>query len=438
MSESTPTLSSSSAPAIRSRGGAVFAGAIGNIVEWYDFGTYGLFAVAIAANFFPSKNLTVGLLSTYALFAVSFFIRPLGSFVFGYLGDRYGRKNLLMVTVAIMGASTVAMGLTPSYSAIGALAPVLLIIFRLTQAFSAGGEWSGSSVYTVEFATNRRHNLYGSWVQVSASAGTLLASLTGALVGVLSTPDALTSWVWRIPFIVGGVIGVIALIVRRRMSDTPEFVKAADRAKIKHNPLGTFFRDYWRQGLIAVGITIGYTISIYMFSTYLPTYIDTTTHVQLTAALLGNSLQLIVLMILIPFAALLADRIGSRIVLIAFGALMFVCAVPLFMLISVGTVGTVILGQVLFAVIVSLIGGSAVATTTRLFPVEVRYSGLGVSYNIAVAAFGGTAPYISTWLIGTTGVTLSPAYYAMFAGLVVGFVAIFALRGSVAGKPSTD
>lgn len=413
---------------------AVLAGSIGNMVEWYDFAVYGLFAVIIAANFFPNQDPTASLLSTFAVFAVAFFIRPLGAVFFGHLGDKYGRKNVLLMTVALMGASTIAIGLTPSYAAIGIAAPALLALFRLIQGFSAGGEWSGSSVYTVEYAPRNRRNLYGSWVQVSASAGTLVGSLTAAICGLLSSEEALRDWVWRIPFIIGGVIGVVGLVLRAKLEDTPEFRKAKSEPKPTKNPLGIVLRNYRSEGLIAIGITIAYSVSIYMFSTYLPTYIKTTTNVRLTDALLGNSLQLVVLMILIPFAAMLADKIGSRKLLIAFAVLMIVCVIPLFKLIAIGTIGSVILGQVLFAAIVSLIGGTAVTTTTRLFPIEVRYTGLGISYNIAVAAFGGTAPLISTWLIGTTGNPISPAFYVIFAALIAGLVAVFALKGRDAAE----
>jgi len=263
-----------------------------------------------------------------------------------------------------------------------------------------------------------------------------VGSLTAALCGLLSSDAALRDWVWRIPFILGGIIGVLGLILRAKLEDTPEFRKAQSEPKPHKTPLGSVFRNYRSEGLIAIGITIGYSVSIYMFSTYLPTYIKTTTQVRLTDALLGNSLQLLVLMILIPFAAILADKVGSRKLLIAFAALMIVCVVPLFQLIAVGTVGSVILGQVLFAAIVSLIGGTAVTTTTRLFPIDVRYTGLGVSYNIAVAGFGGTAPFISTWLIGSTGSPISPAYYVIFAALIVGLVAVFALKGRDAAAAS--
>lgn len=432
--KATPVVSETVTNSIRRR--AVLAGAIGNMVEWYDFAVYGLFAVIIAANFFPNQDPTAGLLSTFAVFAASFFIRPLGAVFFGHFGDKHGRKNVLLATVALMGAATVAIGLTPSYASIGIAAPALLVLFRFVQAFSAGGEWSGSSVYTVEYAPRNRRFLYGSWVQVSASAGTLVGSLTAALCGLLSSDAALRDWVWRIPFILGGIIGVLGLILRAKLEDTPEFRKAQSEPKPHKTPLGSVFRNYRSEGLIAIGITIGYSVSIYMFSTYLPTYIKTTTQVRLTDALLGNSLQLLVLMILIPFAAILADKVGSRKLLIAFAALMIVCVVPLFQLIAVGTVGSVILGQVLFAAIVSLIGGTAVTTTTRLFPIDVRYTGLGVSYNIAVAGFGGTAPFISTWLIGSTGSPISPAYYVIFAALIVGLVAVFALKGRDAAAAS--
>jgi MHS family proline/betaine transporter-like MFS transporter len=423
-------------PSAPERRRAVVAAAVGNIVEWYDFATYGLFAVIVAANFFPDEDPTTGLLATFAVFAVSFLIRPLGAVVFGHLGDRYGRKNVLLATVTLMGASTIAMGLTPTHDSIGIAAPVLLVVFRVVQAFSAGGEWSGSSVYTIEYAPRRQRNLYGSWVQVSASAGTLLGSLTAALCGVLTSDEQLQQWAWRVPFVFGGLIGLCGLLLRLRLEDTPEFTRSNRDRRAERSPLRVVLRNYRPHCLAAAGVTIGYTVSIYMFSTYMPTYVNTTTGIRLTSALLGNSLQIAVLMALIPFAAVLADRVGSWKVLAAFSVSMAVCTIPLFHLISTATVFAVITGQLAFAVIVSLVGGTAVATTARLFPTEVRYTGLGFSYNIAVAVFGGTAPYISTWLIGSTGSTISPAYYVVLAALATGITAVVFLRRHEAGQPS--
>ena len=397
---------------------AVTAGAIGNFVEWYDYSVYGFFATVIASQFFPSEDRVASLLATFAVFAVAFFMRPVGAFVFGHYGDTIGRRNTLAAAVIMMGIATLMIGVLPSYAQIGVLAPILLVIARLLQGFSAGGEWSGSAAFMVEYAPENKRGLYGSWQQVSIVAGLLVGSGMGGLLGTVLSEDALNAWGWRIPFILGMVVALVGLYLRLRVEDTPAFRIIEVKEEVTEAPVKESFTAHWRESLTAIGFTVAWTVAYYILLTYMPTYVSETLGIPLTQALLSNAIGLVVLMALIPFTAALSDRIGRKPLLIAFSALIALLTYPLFLLASTQVLAFIVLAQVLFGVIISLFSGPGPAALVEMFPTNVRYSALGVSYNIAVAAFGGTAPFIATYLISRTGSNFSPGFYLIAAAVV--------------------
>jgi MFS transporter, MHS family, proline/betaine transporter len=397
---------------------AVTAGAIGNFVEWYDYSVYGFFATIIASQFFPSDDRVASLLATFAVFAVAFFMRPVGAFVFGHYGDTIGRRNTLAAAIILMGIATLMIGVLPSYAQIGVLAPILLVIARLLQGFSAGGEWSGSAAFMVEYAPENKRGLYGSWQQVSIVAGLLVGSAMGGLLGTVLSEDALNAWGWRIPFILGMVVALVGLYLRLRVEDTPAFRIIEEKEEITEAPVKESFTAHWRESLTAIGFTVAWTVAYYILLTYMPTYVSETLGIPLTQALLSNAIGLVVLMALIPFTAALSDRIGRKPLLIAFSALIALLTYPLFLLASTQVLAFIVLAQVLFGVIISLFSGPGPAALVEMFPTNVRYSALGVSYNIAVAAFGGTAPFIATYLISRTGSNFSPGFYLIAAAVV--------------------
>jgi MFS transporter, MHS family, proline/betaine transporter len=397
---------------------AVTAGAIGNFVEWYDYSVYGFFATVIASQFFPSEDRVASLLATFAVFAVAFFMRPVGAFVFGHYGDTIGRRNTLAAAVIMMGIATLMIGVLPSYAQIGVLAPILLVFARLLQGFSAGGEWSGSAAFMVEYAPENKRGLYGSWQQVSIVAGLLVGSAMGGLLGTVLSEDALNAWGWRIPFILGMVVALVGLYLRLRVEDTPAFRIIEEKEEITEAPVKESFTAHWRESLTAIGFTVAWTVAYYILLTYMPTYVSETLGIPLTQALLSNAIGLVVLMALIPFTAALSDRIGRKPLLIAFSALIALLTYPLFLLASTQVLAFIVLAQVLFGVIISLFSGPGPAALVEMFPTNVRYSALGVSYNIAVAAFGGTAPFIATYLISRTGSNFSPGFYLIAAAVV--------------------
>jgi MFS transporter, MHS family, proline/betaine transporter len=397
---------------------AVTAGAIGNFVEWYDYSVYGFFATIIASQFFPSEDRVASLLATFAVFAVAFFMRPVGAFVFGHYGDTIGRRNTLAAAIIMMGIATLMIGVLPSYAQIGVLAPILLVFARLLQGFSAGGEWSGSAAFMVEYAPENKRGLYGSWQQVSIVAGLLVGSAMGGLLGTVLSEDVLNAWGWRIPFILGMVVALVGLYLRLRVEDTPAFRIIEEKEEITEAPVKESFTAHWKESLTAIGFTVAWTVAYYILLTYMPTYVSETLGVPLTQALLSNAIGLVVLMALIPFTAALSDRIGRKPLLIAFSVLIALLTYPLFLLASTQVLAFIVLAQVLFGVIISLFSGPGPAALVEMFPTNVRYSALGVSYNIAVAAFGGTAPFIATYLISRTGSNFSPGFYLIAAAVV--------------------
>jgi MFS transporter, MHS family, proline/betaine transporter len=397
---------------------AVTAGTIGNFMEWYDFAIYGYFATVIATLYFPSEDRVASLLATFAVFAVSFFMRPVGAFVFGHYGDKIGRRSTLAATVILMGLATFMIGVLPSYEQIGVLAPILLVVARLLQGFSAGGEWGGSASFMVEYAPEARRGLYGSWQQVSVVGGLLVGSAIGGILGTVLSQDALNSYGWRIPFIVGILVGAVGLYLRWRLEDTPAFRIIEEKQEITEAPVKDTFSAHYQEGLTAIGFTLAWTVAFYILLQYMPTYLAETLGFPLSQALLSNAIGLAVLMVLIPFTGALSDRIGRKPLLIGFSALIAILTYPLFLLISGGTLLLIVLGQVLFGVIISLFSGPGPAALVEMFPTNVRYSALGVSYNIAVAAFGGTAPFIATFLVSRTGSNLSPGLYLIAAAVI--------------------
>ncbi len=397
---------------------AVTAGAIGNFIEWYDFAVYGYFATIIATQFFPSENRVASLLATFAVFAVAFFMRPLGAFVFGSFGDRIGRRTTLAAAVILMGVSTLMIGVLPTYAQIGVFAPILLVVARLLQGFSAGGEWSGSAAFMVEYAPPDRRGLYGSWQQFSIVAGLLAGSLMGSLLGVVLSEDALNAWGWRVPFILGVLVGLVGLYLRLRLQDTPAFLAIEQKEEKTDAPVRESFTTHGGESLNAFGFTIAWTVSYYILLTYMPTYVSETLGLSLTSALTANAIGLVVLMVLIPFTGALSDRIGRKPLLVAFSVLIALLSYPLFLLVSTGNFLFIVVGQVLFALIICLFSGPGPAALVEMFPTNVRYSALGVSYNLAVAAFGGTAPFVATFLIDRTGSNLAPGIYLIVAAVI--------------------
>ena len=412
----------------------VISGAsIGNAVEWYDFAIYGFLATFIAANFFPAGNETAALLNTFAIFAAAFVMRPLGGLVFGPLGDRIGRQRVLAIVILLMAGSTLAMGLLPTYDAIGVGAPLMLLFLRCLQGFSAGGEYGGGACYLAEFASDRRRGLTVTFIAWSGVVGFLLGSVTVTLLQTLLGDAAMDAYGWRIPFLIAGPLGLVGLYIRLQLTDTPAFEQLAASDDVAASPLREALRTAWRPILQVIGIMIMFNVGYYVVFTYLPTYFIKTLHFSKTTAFVSITVACVVAIVLILPLAALSDRIGRRPLLVAGTTAFAVLAYPLFLLLNSGSVAAAIAAHALLAAIESTYISVAVATAIELFATRVRYSGFSIGYNLCVAAFGGTTPYMVAWLTGSTGNNLAPAFYVIVAA-VVSLATVLTLRES-AGRP---
>ena len=408
---------SNNKPEVPGRKRAVTAAVFGNVLEWYDFAIYAFMATLIAKKFFPTGDEVSSLLSTFAAFGVGFVLRPLGGIVIGRIGDVKGRKAALLLTIALMAVGTVMIGLAPTYEAIGIAAPAIVVIARLIQGFSAGGEWGTSTAFIVEWAPENRRGLYGSLQQCSVAGGLLLGSATAALISTLLTHEAVEEWGWRIPFLLGGVIGPVGWYMRRHIEDTPAFQQQAT-AKPPSTTSGA------NLVLKAFGFTVLWTVSYYIFLTYMPTFLQKHVHLSRAQALWSVSAGLLVLIVASPLLGYLSDRVGRKPLLLTSCAAFVVLPYPLlsFML-SNASLTAIVACQLLLALAIACFSGPGPAAISEIFPTQGRTMGISIGYSLSVAVFGGFAPFIATWLIAKTGNPVSPAFYVMAAAFVT-FIAL--------------
>ncbi|MQA10540.1 MAG: MFS transporter [Pseudonocardiaceae bacterium] len=376
---------------------AIVAGAIGNTVEWVDWALYATFSPIFAAQFFPPGDDAAALLSTLAVFAVGFLMRPIGGAVLGAYADRHGRKKGLTLTISLMAGASMVIAVCPTYTAIGVLAPIVLLLARLAQGFSAGGEFGSSSAFLVESAAAGRRAFAGSWQQVSVGAGVLIASLLGTTLTSALDTAALESWGWRLAFVIGGLLGFVGLWLRLSVHETEVFQDLTRHGRQRRNPLGSMLRDHPKAALRVVGITIAGTLIYYVWITYMPTFAHVTTGIPLNQALLANTLAMVVFLVLLPFGGLLSDRIGRKPTMTAFAVGFLVFAWPAFHFMAANFWGLLLIELIGVVLIVGYSANCAVIMAEQ-FPAEVRTTGIGLPYALAVAIFGGTAPYITTWL----------------------------------------
>jgi MFS transporter, MHS family, proline/betaine transporter len=399
---------------------AVAAAVIGNVLEWYDFAVYAYLASAIARNFFPAKDEVTSLLSAFAAFGVGFLIRPLGGIVIGRLGDARGRKPALVVTILFMAVGTVMLGLIPSYASVGVAAPFMVLVARLLQGFSAGGEWGSSTAFIIEWAPANRRGLYGSFQQMSVAGGLLLGSAIAALIATLLTPEALDAWGWRIPFLLGGVLGPIGMYMRRNIAETPAFAaaRAAPRQDIEIAPARAA-----RLAAQALGFTVIWTVAYYIVLTYLPTFAGKYMGVTHAQSLWAAALALLALIGAVPVFGYWSDRVGRKPFLLACCVGFILLPYPLFAwMLNNPSFATLSLAQIALALTIAPYSGAGPAAIAELFPTSMRSTWMSIGYSLAVALFGGFAPFIATWLIATTGSAISPTYYVIGAALISTFV----------------
>ncbi|CAL9538432.1 Proline_betaine transporter [Streptomyces sp. enrichment culture] len=414
---------------------AVKAAALGNAMEWFDFGVYSYIAVTLGKVFFPSGNPTAQLLSTFGAFAAAFLVRPLGGMVFGPLGDRVGRQKVLALTMIMMAAGTFAIGLIPSYATIGVWAPVLLLAARLVQGFSTGGEYAGASTFIAEYAPDKRRGFLGSWLEFGTLAGYVGGAGLVTLMTALLPADDLTSWGWRIPFLIAGPMGLIGLYLRMRLEETPAFAAQVAKAESERPkvPLREMIAGQWKALLLCVGLVLVFNVTDYMLLSYMPSYLTSELGYDETHGLLVVLGVMVLMMVVQPFAGALTDRVGRRPVIAAGCAGFLLLSVPALLLIREGSLLAVGLGMAALGLLLVCFTSAMPAALPALFPTRVRYGSLSIGFNVSVSLFGGTTPLVVTALIGATGNLMMPAYY-MMAAAVVGGVAVWFMSES-AGRP---
>lgn len=406
---------------------------IGNFVEWFDYASYGYFATVIAAVFFPEIAPQAALLATFAVFALSFVIRPIGGIVWGSIGDRIGRKTALSWSILIMSGATTVIALLPSYHQIGMLAPVLLLLVRMVQGFSASGEYAGATSFLAEYAPPAKRGFYTSMVPASTAAGLLAGSLMSALLFSQLETAQLHGWGWRLPFLLAFPLGLVGLYIRLKLEDTPKFRELEAKHHVEATPIKELFTTYRKPIIRAFAVTCLNAVGFYLILSYMPTYLITEMGMEESASFLANSIALFAYIFLIFLMGLLSDRFGRKTALIAASVLFIVLTVPLFGMLEGASFAMIVLIQVIFGALLTVNDGTLPCFLTEIFPTRVRYSGFAFSFNTANALFGGTAPFVATWLISATGSKTAPAWY-LVAAAVVALVAMLAAR-ETAGKP---
>ena len=394
------------------------AGTVGNVLEWYDFAVYGFLAPIMSPLFFPADNGLTGLIKTYGIFAAGYLMRPIGGIIFGYVGDRLGRKIALQWSIALMAVPTVLVGLLPVHASIGSTAAVLLILLRLVQGISVGGELIGSMSYLVETAPANRRGLAGSWSVCGGVGGILLGSLVASTLGSLLTEEAMNEWGWRIPFLMGIVIFAVGSWLRRTLVESADFEKAdADEANAGL-PIIAVLRDIPGRVLhLSVSILL-FATSFYLLFVWMPTYLSQIVTPPVAHALGVNTTAMVLLLIMIPLGGHLSDSLGRKPIMLTATVVMGLFVYPAFLILDQGVMLYALVIQLLFAVLLGLIQGPLPAFMVECFPVKVRYTAIGLSYNITLAIFGGTAPLVSTWLIQATGDLASPAIYLVVLAVI--------------------
>lgn len=407
------------------------AAAVGNVVEWFDLTIYATFAVYFAPLFFPTDDPTAALLSTFAIFAVGFFVRPLGGWLLGGYADRHGRKKALLLTIVLMAAPTLLIGLTPTYATIGIAAPTLLVLARMTQGFAAGGESGGAMAYLSEIAPADRRGLYTSMWYTTVVAGIVLATLLGYVLAQLMPAGAVANWGWRIPFLIGGAAGLLGLWVRSTMEETLN-VAAPHEAVSQRAGLAALVRAYPRETLRVFMLMAGSATAFYTFVSYMPTHLINSVGLPAAQTFGVHTVSLVVFMFLLPTFGHLSDRIGRRPLGLTFSIGGAAAIVPLSVALTDRWLQALLVDLALLTLTACMFSVLAVVMTEQ-FPSRMRAMGVGAPYNLATAIFGGTAPFLLTWLAGSG----RSSWYFVYLSVLVLAVAL-ALPRRESARVSAD
>ncbi len=422
MSRTHPSMPVANAPSSVRR--VIVASLIGTSLEWYDFFIYGT-AAALVFNklFFPSFDPLVGTLLAFTTYAVGFIARPLGGIVFGHYGDKLGRKNVLVVTLLLMGIATFLIGVLPTYDTIGVWAPILLVALRFVQGLGLGGEWGGAVLMTLESGDPSRRGLNASWPQVGVPIGLLLANGVLSLMGAVTSDAGFLAWGWRVPFLISGLLVVVGLWIRLTIAESPLFREVEQADTKAAAPIMEVLRRYPKQVLLAVGARVGVDVAFYTFvlfiTTYVATYLKLPRNYALNAVLIAAAIQVFA----IPFFGALSDRIARRPVYLAGAIGAGIWVFVFFALLDTGQFVLIVLAAVIGLIFHAAMYGPQAAFITEMFPTKVRYTGASMGYQLAGIVGGALAPIISVALLGRFGTSLAVSAYVV-AMLVITIVCV--------------
>ncbi|MCK1995337.1 MFS transporter [Peribacillus muralis] len=408
--------------------GNIFKGSVGNLIEWYDWYVYSAFAVYFSEAFFPKGDTTSQLLNTAAIFAVGFLMRPLGSLLMGRYADRYGRRAALTLSITVMAGGSLIIALTPSYSTIGVLAPIILVLARLLQGLSLGGEYGTSATYLSEMASSGRRGFYSSFQYVTLVAGQLLALGVQIILQQTLSESDMMSWGWRIPFVIGAMGALAVLWLRRTMDESEQFSKMDSESRENAGTIRALMK-HPKAVFTVVGLTLGGTVAFYTYTTYLQKYMVNTVGLDKEVVSWINFIALLIFVVLQPLAGMLSDRIGRRPLLLFFGIFGTLLTVPLFMIME-QTKNPIIAFLLMMVGLVIITGYTSINAIVKaeLFPTEIRALGVGFPYAVTVAVFGGTAELIALWL-KSNGLEIL-FYYYVAACIAVSLIAYWRMSES--------
>lgn len=405
---------------------SVFATGIGNAMEWFDFALYSYLAVIISKNFFsPVQNDELKLIFTFATFAIAFLLRPVGGIVFGKIGDKLGRKVVLTFTIIMMAISTLIIGLLPTYDQIGVWAPILLLLARILQGFSVGGEYAGAMVYIAESSPDNKRIRLGSGLEIGTLSGYIVASILVTVLFWTLSDAQMNSWGWRIPFFLSAPIGLIGLYLRTHLEKTPIFENDIADQKDQLSVI-EIIKQYKKDILLCIVFVAFFNITNYVLLGYMPSYLDETVGIS---DRISTPITAVVLLIMVPFALTfgrLGDKIGNKKV-ISFGLILgILVSVVSFQFLNIGGLGFLFLGLLLLGIVLSVYEGTMPGSLPTLFHTDIRYRTLSWTFNISVSLFGGTTPLVASWLVHVTGNNLAPAFYLLGVS-IIGLIVVLTL-----------
>ncbi|MCE7785187.1 MFS transporter [Staphylococcus xylosus] len=411
----------------------VVATSIGNAIEWFDFGLYAQLAVILSANFFGNLPQEMQIVSTFAVFAFAFIVRPIGGIFFSHLGDKYGRKIVLSTTILLMAASTLMLGLLPTQEQIGIWAPILLLVVRMIQSFSTGGEYAGAMTYIAETAPDKTRGKLGSGLEIGTLSGSIMAAILAGLMYSLLSDQQMADWGWRIPFILAAPLGIVGIILRSSLDESPAYESTLEEKEELEYSYLDIFKYYWRDVVVCFTGVAFLNVANYMVLSYMPSFLNSTINLGGT---MGSILSIVTMLIMIPavfFFGWYSDKVGNKRTII-FGLAGFsLFSILAFWLMSIPMIPFVLLGLFIIALFMSTFEGVMPSVLPSMFHTKVRLRTLSLVYNIGAAVFGGLTPFILSTLVETTGQRIAPSYYLMFIN-VIGLIIFITMFKSTSNK----